>query len=291
MLESKFPKEEFSTVRMTTKGDTDPRPLFAIDQKGAFEREIDAAVLDGRIDFAVHSLKDIPSSLPEGLVLASVPERGPAGDVVISGDTGGSGLDRIARGGIVGTSSLRRAVQIMRARPDLKVKPIRGNVETRIVKVGAGEYDAIILAKAGVDRLLPGTKYSDLPLDKFLPAPGQGALGVVARADEAGTVEMLKSIEEKDARTEVEAERALSQVIESGCRFPVGAHARSDGETVTLAVAAFSIDGKRSITIQNSSRVDRPEKLGVVTGEQMRKRGIDGLAAGWREALMEWNES
>ena len=180
---------EFEIVKITTKGDTDSRPLFTIDQKGIFEKEIDAAVAAGEIDFAVHSMKDVPSDLPQGLVLACVPKREDVNDVIVSSD--GAKLSEIKSGGIIGTSSLRRAVQVSRKRPDLVVKPVRGNIDTRIKKIG-DQYDAIILAQAGISRLDLDVKYKSLALSDFLPSPGQGALAIVARAEDKGTISMLR---------------------------------------------------------------------------------------------------
>ena len=192
------PDSEYEIITIKTKGDTDSRPLFTIDQKGIFEKEIDKAVADKQVDFAVHSLKDVPSDLPEELTLACIPKRETVNDVIISKD--GSNLDSIVSEGVVGTSSLRRAVQIMRKRPDLKVKPIRGNIETRIRKVSDSDYDAIVLAQAGISRLGLDVKYSKLSTDDFSPSPGQGALAIVARTDDSQTIEMLKKIEDSQSR-------------------------------------------------------------------------------------------
>ena len=191
---------EFEIVKITTKGDTDSRPLFTIDQKGIFEKEIDAAVAAGEIDFAVHSMKDVPSDLPQGLVLACVPKREDVNDVIVSSD--GAKLSEIKSGGIIGTSSLRRAVQVSRKRPDLVVKPVRGNIDTRIKKIG-DQYDAIILAQAGISRLDLDVKYKSLALSDFLPSPGQGALAIVARAEDKETISMLTKIENADARADL----------------------------------------------------------------------------------------
>lgn len=287
-LKQANPDSEYEIITITTKGDTDARPLFTIDQKGIFEKEIDKAVMDKTVDFAVHSLKDVPSDLPKELTLACIPKRERVNDVVISKD--GSSLDSIVSDGVVGTSSLRRAVQIMRKRPDLKVKPIRGNIETRIRKVSENGYDAIILAQAGISRLGIEVKFSALSTDDFSPSPGQGAIAIVARADDSKTIEMLKKIEDSTSRIEIEAERALSNYVDSGCRFPVGAYAKANGESMTLKVVAFSVDGKKSMIVEKTGPKDKPEELGKLAGEELQKQGVDELALNWREKVEEWNK-
>ena len=164
------PDCEYEIKPIITKGDTDTRPLFTIDQKGIFEKEIDRAVAQKEIDFAVHSLKDVPSELDENLILASIPKRETVNDVFISSD--GSSLDDIKEGSVIGTSSLRRAVQVSRKRPDVIVKPIRGNIETRIKKISGENYDAIVLAQAGISRLGVDVKYTLLSIEDFSPSPG-----------------------------------------------------------------------------------------------------------------------
>ena len=223
---------EFEIKTITTKGDTDTRALFTIDQKGIFEKEIDKAVAEKQIDFAVHSLKDVPSDIPKSLKIACIPKREPSNDVFITKDD--SNLQTIHSGAVVGTSSLRRAVQISRIRSDVIVKPVRGNIETRINKVTEGKFDAIILAQAGISRLGLDIKHSVLSTKDFPPSPGQGALAIVCRVDDDKTISMLKKIEDKKSRTEIEAERALSEYVESGCRFPVGALAIADSSICLL---------------------------------------------------------
>src|SRR6185437_3187310 len=204
-LEKKSPGTEFEIVTIKTQGDTDARPLFTINQKGIFEKEI-------------------PAELPDDLVLACIPVREEANDVFITND--GTTLNTIKKGELVGTSSLRRAVQIIRVRPDLVVKPIRGNIETRIRKVHDGEFDGIVLAQAGISRLGLDVKFQKLSMDTFPPSPGQGALGIVSRKDNASLIELLQKIEDPETRNAVEAERSLSMFVDSGCRFPVGAFAQ-----------------------------------------------------------------
>ena len=278
---------EYEIKPITTKGDTDTRPLFTIEQKGIFEKEIDKAVAEKEIDFAVHSLKDIPSDLANNLIIASIPKREKVNDVFISSD--GSSLDKIKAGSIIGTSSLRRAVQIIRQRSDVTVKPIRGNIETRINKISGEHFDAIVLAHAGISRLGVDVNFTPLSTDDFSPSPGQGAIAIVARADDLKTIEMLKKIENADSRLEIEAERALSDYVDSGCRFPLGAYAKSNETEMTLTVYAFSVDGKQSLHVTKSGDKNNPKLLGKQVGEELRSKGINDLALNWREKVEEWN--
>ena len=287
-LKKANPGTEFEIKTITTKGDTDARPLFTINQKGIFEKEVDRAVAEKTVDFAVHSLKDVPSELGEGLVIACIPKREAVNDVLITAD--GSTLQTIKKGAIVGTSSLRRAVQVTRLRPDLIVKPIRGNIETRINKIGQENFDAVILAQAGLTRLGLDVKFSPLTISDFSPSPGQGALAIVARSDDEKTITMLKKIEDPDSRLEIEAERVLSRFVDSGCRFPVGAFAKSNGVEMSMSVSAFSVDGKRAIVIEKKGDKNEPEKLGKIIGEELRKQGVEELAVNWRQKVEEWNK-
>jgi hydroxymethylbilane synthase len=283
------PDCEYEIKSITTKGDTDSRPLFTINQKGIFEKEVDRAVSQKEVDFAVHSLKDVPSELDESLIIASIPKREAVNDVFISSD--GSSLENIKKGAVIGTSSLRRAVQVSRIRPDVTVKPIRGNIETRIKKASGENFDAIVLAQAGISRLGVNVKFSPLSIDIFSPSPGQGAIAIVARANDKDTISMLKKIEDPDSRLEIEAERALSDYVDSGCRFPLGAYAKSNGSEMTLTVFAFSVDGKQSLQVSKKGSKNDPKLLGKNAGEELRKKGVNDLALNWREKVEEWNNS
>ena len=277
---------EFKTI--TTKGDTDTRPLFAMEQKGIFEKEIDRAVFEKKIDFAVHSLKDVPSQLEESLIIACIPKREAINDVLITRD--GFDIDSIPSNSVIGSSSLRRAVQITRKRPDLNVKPVRGNIETRINKVVDGKFDGVVLAQAGITRLGTSVKLSKLSLDDFPPSPGQGALAIVCREDDSKTLEILQQIEDPKSRKEIEAERALSDSVDSGCRFPVGAFAVSDSNSLTLKVAVYSMDGKKSIILEKSDNINNAIELGKSLGDELKDRGVSEIASNWREELEEWNK-
>ena len=288
-LKKANPDSEYEIKTITTKGDTDTRPLFTIDQKGIFEKEIDRAVAQKEVNFAVHSLKDVPSELESNLILACIPKREVVNDVFISSN--GSSLDDIKSGAIIGTSSLRRAVQVSRKRSDVTVKPIRGNIETRIKKISGENYDGVVLAQAGISRLGVDVKYQPLSVDDFSPSPGQGAIAIVARSDDLQTISMLKKIEDSESRLEIETERALSDFIDSGCRFPIGAYAKSNGSEITLDVIAFSVDGKKSIKVSITGDKNNPYSIGKSAGEQLREKGINDLALNWREKVEEWNKT
>ena len=282
------PDIEFEIKPIKTKGDFDARPLFTINQKGIFEKEIDKAVSLGEVDFAVHSLKDVPSQLDETLTLACIPKRESVNDVFISHDN--TSLETITSGSVIGTSSLRRAVQISIKRPDVKVIPIRGNIETRIRKVFDGSFDAIVLAQAGITRLGLNIPLNPLSVDDFSPSPGQGALAIVAQKKDPPTIKMLKKIEDTNSRLEIEAERALSDVVDSGCRFPIGAFAKSSNKEITIKVSAFSVDGKQSIHVTKIGDKNDPYSLGKLAGEELLHKGVKDLAINWREKVEEWNK-
>lgn len=284
-LRELLPDGEFRVVPIKTSGDGDPRPLFAMNQKGIFEREIDAAVARGDVDLAVHSLKDVPSAIPGSLTLACVPKREDPGDVLITRD--GSTLESLRAGSVVGTSSLRRAVQVRRARPDIRVRSIRGNVETRLAKVDGVRYGGVVLARAGISRLRLDVPCAPLP--GFVPSPGQGSLAIVCRKADSGLIALLGRMEDAGSRLEAEAEMELSARVGSGCRFPVGALARAGSSSMTLSAAAFSVDGRRSAASSMSGDRGKPRELAGRVARDLLRQGAGDLAAGWRAGLEEWN--
>jgi hydroxymethylbilane synthase len=311
-LRKELPAVNFNVVTIKTKGDIDKRPLFTIDRKGIFEKEINEAVIRSSIDFAVHSLKDIPSDLSNDLTVASIPKRSRPYDVLVSPKK--IKLKYLQSGSIIGTSSLRRAVQLMTLRQDLNIKPIRGNVETRIAKAVRGDYDAIILAEAGLIRLgLEDMIAERFSLTDLTPAPGQGSLAVICRADNLELIKLLKRIEDSQSRAEFEAERALMEKIEGGCRFPVGAIAVTGHDFIanrsrirpgnirkmyrdtrnprylTLYVSVFSADGTRNIKLRKRANIKNARKLGLKMGKLLINGGAQDLASGWREAVQKWN--
>jgi hydroxymethylbilane synthase len=288
-LRKVYPQIQFEVIAISTKGDVDKRPLFTLDEKGIFEKEVNEAVKQGKVDFAVHSLKDIPSDLSDDLSVACIPKRARPNDVLVTDN--GQKLKDLAPGSVVGTSSLRRAVQLTKIRPDLSVKPIRGNVETRVKKVINGEYDATVLAEAGLSRLgMKDVIVQRFSIRDFVPAPGQGAIAIVCRRDHTKLANLLRQIEDRQSRVAVLAERALIRTVEGGCRFPLGAVAITNNDKLTLYASVFSADGKQSIRIKKAGRASKPELLGSSVANMLVKQGVTVLAEGWRRAVDEWNK-
>jgi hydroxymethylbilane synthase len=288
-LRKVHPQIRFEIIAISTKGDVDKRPLFTLDEKGIFEKEVNEAVKQGKVDFAVHSLKDIPSDLSYDLSVACIPKRASPNDVLVTDN--GQKLKDLACGSVVGTSSLRRAVQLTKTRPDLCVKPIRGNVETRVKKVISGEYDAAVLAEAGLSRLgMKDVIVQRFSIRDFVPAPGQGAIALVCRRDHIALIDMLRQIEDSHSRIAMLAERALITKVEGGCRFPIGAVAITNDDKITLYASVFSADGKQSIHIKKAGRASKPEQLGSSVANMLVKQGAMVLAEGWRRAVDEWNK-
>jgi hydroxymethylbilane synthase len=250
---------------------------------------VNEAVKQGEVDFAVHSLKDIPSDLSDDLSVACVPKRASPNDVLVTDN--GQKLKDLVPGSVVGTSSLRRAVQLTKTRSDLNVRPIRGNVETRVKKVISGEYDAVILAEAGLARIgMKDVIVERFSIRDFVPAPGQGAIAIVCRRDHTTLAGMVQQIEDRRSRIAVLAERALIRKVEGGCRFPLGAVAITNDDKITLYASVFSADGKQSIHVKKVGRASNPEELGSTAANMLVKQGAMDLAQGWRRAVDEWNK-
>jgi hydroxymethylbilane synthase len=287
-LQKAQPSIQFEVVTISTRGDVDKRPLFTMDEKGIFEKEVNDAVRSGAVDFAVHSLKDVPSDLSKELIVAAIPKRAKPNDVLVTRN--GIKLKQLDAGSIIGTSSLRRAIQVRKIHPGLTVKPIRGNVETRVKKVTGGEYDGVILAEAGLSRIgMTDYVAERFKVTEFVPAPGQGAIAIVCRKDNKKVAKMLRTIEHPRSRREVLAERALVERVEGGCRFPIGAVAISRDSEMTLYASIFSADGKRNIKVSRKSNSNRASKLGNHVADLLVKQGAMEMAQGWRTAVQEWN--
>jgi hydroxymethylbilane synthase len=247
-------------------------PLAKIGGKGLFVKEIEDALLQGGIDLAVHSMKDVPTVLPEGLAIVCVPEREDPRDALI-GRTGKT-LEQLPRGARIGTSSLRRQAQLLKRRPDLKIEMLRGNLDTRLKKLQAGEFDAIVLAAAGLRRLGWAEQITEyLPPDVSLPAIGQGALGIEGRTDDKAVREIVAKLEHPQSRTTVTAERALLERLEGGCQVPIAAHATMNGDRLCLDGLVASVDGARIIQDHVEGPPARARELGLHLGEQLLRQG------------------
>lgn len=262
-------------------------PLAKVGGKGLFVKEIEEALLAGTVDLAVHSMKDVPSILPEGLRIGAIPEREDPRDVFISPKHGS--LTELPRGARVGTSSLRRASQLKRLRPDLRVETLRGNLDTRLRKVGDGLYDAVILAAAGLHRM--GwrdriTTYLDPAW--FLPAIGQGALGIEARSDDHEVARFIRPLHHLETADAVEAERSFLKELEGGCQVPIGGFARVDAGEVELTGLVASLDG--TVTIRKTLR--GPRKDAAEIGRRLAREVLrDGAGAILEEACRETSEN
>ena len=245
-LREKHPSLIVEEKRMTTKGDRIlDAPLAKIGGKGLFTKELETAMLAGEIDIAVHSLKDMPTEVPEGLVITAITERYDPGDAVVSPRY--QTLAALPPGARVGTSSLRRRAQLLAARPDLTLFDLRGNVNTRLEKLDAGEYDAIILAVAGLKRLGFGDRITEvLPRALCLPAVGQGALAIEARRGDHEVRNLVDFLRDEAMTDCAAAERAFLETVEGGCQVPVGVYATVDGDQLSVEAVIASLDGRQS---------------------------------------------
>lgn len=289
-LRNIFPSVNCDIIRIKSMGDIKRNKfLFSVNEKGIFEKEVDRAVLEERADFAVHSIKDIPTELDGDLVIASILKRESPNDVLIGKSK--IKLEELPKNSRVGTSSLRRAVQIKRKNPEVTVIPIRGNVESRVKKCINGPFDALVLAEAGLKRLeLSNQIIQRFSYLEFVPAPGQGAIGIVCRKDNKKVLGVLQKIEDKSTRYAIDAERSLIQYLNAGCRFPVGAIAIPNLRTkrITLHASVFSADGSQSINLKKSDVISNAVKVGKEVANDLLSRGAGDFAHEWREALEKW---
>jgi hydroxymethylbilane synthase len=264
----------------TTGDKNQGQPLPQIGGKGVFTLEIEEALLNGQIDFAVHSLKDLPPEMPAGLCIAAVPARENPCDALIlhdynipSVETGDLALKILPIGALVGTSSLRRAAMLRHLRPDLDVQSVRGNIDTRLRKLHEEGFHAIVLARAGLNRAsIEPSNSVNLPESHFIPAPGQGALALQSRVDDVDSRAILLGLEDSPTRAAVEAERALVAVLEAGCSTPLGALARAYGDSISMHAVVLSPDGKEriAVSVQGSGA---PELIGQRAARSLIEKG------------------
>jgi len=275
LLEARHAGLAVELLPMSTRGDELlDRRLDQAGGKGLFIKELESAMAQGRADLAVHSMKDLPAELPPGFILAAITAREDPRDAFVSNRF--SSLTSMSDGSSVGTSSLRRAAQIAERHPKLETRLLRGNVETRLAKLDRGEYDAVILAAAGLIRLgLEARIASRLALEESLPAPGQGALGIECLEARADVAQIVQSLNQEATARCVRAERAVSRALGGSCSLPLGAHAEPKGAALLLRGLVASADGRRVLRAQAEGA--DPEALGAAVAGDLRRQGADGI--------------
>lgn len=275
-LRAEYPGLIVEEFLMTTKGDKIlDAPLAKIGGKGLFTKEIEQAMLDGEIDIAVHSLKDMPTEVPDGLTITAITQRRDAGDALVSNYY--SSLDDLPKGAVVGTSSLRRKAQLLHVRPDLDIRDLRGNVNTRLAKLDDAEngiFDAIVLAVAGLKRLGFQNRIDTiLPTSVMLPAVGQGALAIEARTADKRVRDLVAFLNDEATASCAKAERAFLARVEGGCQVPVGVYATPDGGDLNVEAVIASLDGKRLYRDHVTGAKDEAENLGTMLADKLLDMG------------------
>lgn len=278
-LQALYPSCQVELLGMTTRGDQIlDRPLAKVGGKGLFVKELETALLDGRADIAVHSMKDVPMEMPDGFTLACISAREVPLDAFVSNRY--DGFADMPPGAVVGTSSLRRESQIHAQYPFLAVSSLRGNLDTRLRKLDEGQYDAIILAAAGLTRLGLGERIrAVLPAEESLPAAGQGALGIECLAARADLIAALQPLADADTSACVRAERALARALAGSCEVPLGAYAEVRAGVLWLRAFVARPDGSEIVRVEGEGSVEAPEVLGGALAEQLRARGADAILA------------
>jgi len=272
-IKENFPDIEIEIVKITTKGDKIlDVPLAKVGGKGLFVKEIEDALLRNEIDIAVHSLKDVPTYFPEGLGLTAITERENPLDAFISVKY--NSLEELPKGAVLGTSSLRRKTQAKKLRGDIQIKDLRGNVDTRIKKLENGEYDAIILAYAGLKRLGLENKVKQVfTSDKFIPAVAQGFLGIETRLDDEKTNSIVKKLNHRESQIRATAERSFLKRLEGGCQVPLGAYAEIENNKLTIIGFISDLEGKQFIKDKLSGDLEKAEEIGIKLAEKLLKNG------------------
>ena len=281
-LQKHYPDRQFDVETMSTQGDKILYVALAkIGDKGLFTKELETAMLQNQVDFAVHSLKDLPTNLPEGLMLGCVTERvNPADALVVHEKHRDKQLDTLPEGSVIGTSSLRRLAQLRHHYPHLTFKDVRGNVNTRLGKLDSGEYDAIILAVAGLQRLdMSDRIHQVIPDDISLHAVGQGALGIECRTGDPEILELLKVLEDTETRDRCYAERAFLRELEGGCQVPIGVNTKIENNVLTLIGMVASLDGKTLIKDTIEGEPSQAESLGQTLATRLRDAGATEILA------------
>lgn len=281
-LRNAFPDRSFEVEAMSTQGDKIlDVPLAKIGDKGLFTKELEVRMLTNDADLAVHSLKDLPTNLPEGLILGCVTEReNPADALVVHETLKDYQLETLPEGSVIGTSSLRRLAQLRHHYPHLSFKDVRGNLNTRLAKLDAGEYDALILAYAGLHRLGMGDRiHQSISPEVSLHAVGQGALGIECRAGDSDTLAVIKALEHLPTAQRCHAERAFLRELEGGCQVPIGVNTEIIGDILTLKGMVASLDGQQLIKDQVSGPASHPEALGIDLANRLKNQGAGEILA------------
>ncbi|MHC5595195.1 MAG: hydroxymethylbilane synthase [Nostoc sp.] len=279
-LKNCYPDITFEVHTMSTQGDKILDVALAkIGDKGLFTKELEVGMLNQEIDFAVHSLKDLPTHLPEGLTLAAITEReNPADALVVHEKHKDKQIDTLPEGAVIGTSSLRRLAQLRHHFPHFTFKDVRGNLITRLAKLDAGEYDALILAAAGLERLgMSDRVHQIIPKEISLHAVGQGALGIECRADDSELLSLLKAIEHPQTRDRCLAERSFLRSLEGGCQVPIGVNTEISGENLTLTGIVASVDGQKFVKDTVTGQANNAEALGIELAELLRHQGAQEI--------------
>jgi len=272
-----YPQQNIELVTIKTKGDKIlDVPLAKVGGKGLFVKEIEQALLDGRIDIAVHSMKDMPSEIPAGLCIGAIPTREDSADVLISKN--GLHLSELKHGGVIGTSSLRRGAQIRHMRPDIIIVPLRGNVETRLKKLQTENMDAVVLAAAGVKRLNLEHRITEyLDPDIMLPAVGQGALSIEIRQNDPDIQSIIKTLDDPPTRAIVTGERAFLNYLGGSCQVPIAGHGEINRNTFNLTGLVADLDGSRILKATLSGSTDSTETIGIRLAQQLLDQGADKI--------------
>ncbi|WP_392531803.1 hydroxymethylbilane synthase [Nostoc sp. C117] len=281
-LQKSFPDITFEVHTMSTQGDKILDVALAkIGDKGLFTKELELGMLNHEIDFAVHSLKDLPTNLPQQLTLAAITEReNPADALVVHEKHKDKQIDTLPEGAVIGTSSLRRLAQLRHHFPHFSFKDVRGNLITRLAKLDVGEYDALILAAAGLERLEMSDRiHQIIPKEISLHAVGQGALGIECRADDSELITLLKAIEHPATRDRCLAERAFLRDLEGGCQVPIGVNTEISGDKLTLTGIVASIDGQKMVKDTVTGEANNAEALGTELAHLLRGQGAQEILA------------
>ena len=291
VLEQNFPPTPIELIVIKTQGDKIlDVPLAKVGGKGLFVKEIEQALLTRRIDIAVHSMKDMPADIPEGLCIGAIPERENPVDVFISRN--GAQFIELAAGSVIGTSSLRRGAQLRHARPDIVIQPIRGNLDTRLKKLESENFDALVLAAAGVKRLDLEHKITEyLDPEIMLPAVGQGALCIEIRKDDSTVGPLVASLEHASTRAVVAGERAFLNRLEGGCQVPIAGHGRISEKQFAITGLVAEVDGSRVIKGEKSGPLDSAETIGIDLAEELLAGGADKILEKLKSMAPEGYES